>query len=97
MKSDEKKLFEDIFIVKEFNASNPFRNVSRVNMNSEYHLSMELDINTQIYPVQIENRFFIKFIAGDGGKNVYSPEEISKSTEKDNYEYVMYGTVFSIE
>ena len=40
MKSDEKKLFEDIFVVKEFNSSNPFRNVSRVNMFSEYLLSM---------------------------------------------------------
>ena len=65
-------------------------------MLSEYQLSMEIDINTQIYPVQQDSRFFIKMVAAEG-KNVYSPEEISKHTEKDNYEYVMYGTVFSIE
>ena len=73
MKSDEKKLFEDIFVVKDFNPNNPFRNVSRVNMFSEYLLSMEIDINTQIYPVSQDSRFFIKVITGEG-KNVYSPE-----------------------
>jgi DNA-directed RNA polymerase I, II, and III subunit RPABC3 len=99
MKAEERKLFEDIFIVKAMDPGNktPFKNVSRVHMQSEYQLKVELDINTQIYPVAVDNRFFIKVNAADSGTNVYSPDELSKSTEKDNYEYVMYGTVFQID
>jgi hypothetical protein len=39
----------------------------------------------------------IKVTNCDHVKNVYSQEDLSKPSERDSYDYVMYGTVFEIE
>ena len=98
-KTDENKLVEDIFTVKDLDPGNktPFRNVSRVHFTSEYGLEMELDINTQIYPVAIGSKLFIKTILSQNTRNAYTKDELAKISEKDNFEYVMYGVVFEIE
>jgi hypothetical protein len=53
-----------------------------------------MDINIQIYPISLSDSFLIKVTNGDNIKNVYSQEELNKPSEKDNYDYVMYGVVF---
>lgn len=58
---------------------------------------IEVDINIQIYPVSITDSFLIKVTNCDHVKNVYSQEELNKPSEKDSYDYVMYGVVFEIE
>ena len=37
--------------------------------------------------------YLVKISQRIGEKNVYSPEDLAKQSEKDSYEYVMYGTV----
>ena len=41
--------------------------------------------------------FLIKVTNCDHIKNLYSHDDISKPSEKDSYDYVMYGSVFEIE
>ena len=65
-------------------------------MSSE-EVSIELDINTTIYPVEKNESFLLLISRKIGDRNHYLPEELAKPSEKDNYEYVMYGTVFEIE
>ena len=65
MKNDENKLFEDIFKVSGIDPNNktPFRNVSRVHLSSEYTVAVEIDINTQIYPVIMDTKLFVKILS----------------------------------
>lgn len=58
---------------------------------------IEVDINIQIYPVSQNDSFLIKVTNCDHIKNLYSQEEINKPSEKDSYDYVMYGVVFDFE
>ena len=59
---ENKKLMEDRFSVTAIDPDNktPFRNVARVHMKSEYHLKVEVDINTNIYPVYSKDSFMVK-------------------------------------
>ena len=99
----DKEIFEDRFKVDKIDPDNktPFRNVSRVHLISysdkQFRRHIELDINTQIYPIGINDSFLIKVVNCNHVKNLYSQEEINKPSEKDSYEYVMYGVVFDFE
>ena len=99
----ERELFEDRFRVEAVDPNNktPFRNVSRVHLTSysdkQNRRSIELDINVQIYPVSINDSFLVKVSNCDHVKNVYSHEDLSRPSEKDSYDYVMYGVVFELE
>ncbi len=64
MKTEDNKIFEDIFTVKAIDPGNktPFRNVSRVHMTSEYKIEMEIDIHSQLYPLSPDTRLFVKTI-----------------------------------
>lgn len=79
----------------------PFRNVSRVHLTSysdkQNRRFVELDINVQIYPVSQSDSFLIRVTNCDHLKNVYSHDELNKPSERDSYEYVMYGLVFELE
>lgn len=99
MRNDQNKLFEDIFTVVAIDPNNktPFRNVSRVHLESEYKLTIEIDIHTQIYPVSNDTKLFLKIINSQNTRGVYSKDQVSKIPQKDNFDYVMYGTVFEIE
>lgn len=98
-KEDKNKLIEEIFMVTDIDPKNktPFRNVSRVHMKSEYSLTLELDINTQIYPIHHGMKLFIKTMLSESSRNAYTKEEQEKLSESNNYDYVMYGSVFEIE
>lgn len=99
----EKELFEDRFKVDKIDPDNktPFRNVSRVHLISysdkQNRRQIELDINIQIYPVSFADSFLIRVTNCDNVKNVYSQEDLNKPSDKDSYDYVMYGVVFEIE
>lgn len=97
MKSEERKIIDDRFTVTDINVSGKyFKNVSRVHMNSRYGITMELDINTAIFPVEKGDSFLGIITRKTGEKNIYLPEELAKPSEKDDYDYVCYGTVFEI-
>lgn len=74
MKSEDAKLFEDIFTVKAIDPGNktPFRNVSRIHMTSEYKMEMEIDIHSQLYPVALDTRLYIKTIVSENTRNAYT-------------------------
>lgn len=96
-------MFEDRFKVDKIDPDNktPFRNVSRVHLISysdkQNRRFVELDINVQIYPVSMSDSFLIRVTNCDHVKNVYSQEELNRPSERDSYEYVMYGVVFDME
>ena len=56
-----------------------------------------MDINIQIYPVSMSDSFLIRLVNCSHVKNVYSHEELNKPSERDSYDYVMYGSVFDME
>ena len=99
----EKELFEDRFRITAIDPDNktPFRNVSRVHLTSysdkQSRRTVELDINSQIYPINMEDSFLIRVVNCSQVKNVYIPEEVNRPSDKDSYEYVMYGVVFDME
>lgn len=95
---EDRKIFEDRFKVEKIDPDNktPFRNVSRIYMVSEYKLNMEVDINTQIYPIALKESFLIRVSNCDNVPNLYTPEDSNKPSEKDNFDYVTYGVVFDI-
>ena len=51
----------------------------------------------QIYPVNINDSFLVRVTNADHLKNVYSHEDLNRPSERDSYEYVMYGVVFDFE
>lgn len=98
----DREIFEDRFKVDKIDPDNktPFRNVSRVHLISysdkQNRRFVELDINVQIYPVFLNDSFLIRVTNCDHVKNVYSHEELTRPSERDSYEYVMYGVVFDM-
>lgn len=74
------------------------RIVSRLNCISEnYEVEMLLDINSDIYPVQVNDRFFITLASRLTENPVEDVFEFSQGNEPclaDDYEYVMFGKVF---
>jgi DNA-directed RNA polymerases I, II, and III subunit RPABC3 len=98
-----KELFEDRFKVDKIDPDNktPFRNVSRVHLQSysvgNNRRAIELDINIQIYPVSFTDTFLLRVVSCGQVKNLYSQEELNKPSDRDSYEYVMYGMVFDLE
>ena len=99
----DKEVFEDKFKVMQIDPDNktPFRNVSRVHIvsksSNQNRRQIELDINIQIYPVNLKEQFLVKVTNCDNVKNVYSHDDLNRPSEKDSYEYVMYGVVFELE
>ena len=98
MKTEERKLIDDRFTVKDINPQGKhFKNVSRVHMVSKYNIQLELDINTSIFPVEKNNSFLVLIVRKVGERNIFLPDELNKPQEKDDYDYVCYGTVFEIK
>ena len=76
--------------------------VSRLHCESEsYKMDMILDINTQVYPVDLNDKFSVVLTttlkvdeAPDDGE--YNPYDASPS-KADQFEYVMYGKTYRID
>ncbi|CAH1797986.1 unnamed protein product [Owenia fusiformis] len=96
-------LFEDIFDVKDINPEGQkFDRVSRLHCESEsFKMDLILDVNTQIYPVDLGDKFRMVIATSlredgypDDGE--YDPSDTGPS-RADSFEYVMFGKVYRIE
>ena len=76
--------------------------VSRLHCESEsYKMDMILDVNTQIYPVDLNDKFSVVLTttlkvdeSPDDGE--YNPHDTGPS-KADQFEYVMYGKTYRID
>lgn len=67
MKAEERKIIDDRFTVTDINPGGKyFKNVSRVHMLSRYGISLEIDINTAIFPIEKENTFLVRITRKSG-------------------------------
>jgi len=90
-------LFEDIFEVKNIDPEGKkFDKVSRLDCHSEnYEMQLLLDINSDIYPLEINDKFLFALassLSEDGEEEAW--DQSKRATLADKYEYVMYGKVF---
>lgn len=89
-------LLEDKFTVLSINKDGKyFKKVSRIDAKSEiYEIDMQLDINTEIYPVSIKKDYMLVLATSESFDQ--NMDEHYKSQLIDDYEYVTYGKVFKI-
>jgi len=48
-------------------------------------MDMEIDINSQLYPLTIGTKLFVKTIKSENTRNAYTKEELARIPEKDNF------------
>jgi len=95
-------LFEDIFDVKDIDPEGKkFDRVSRLHCESEsFKMDLILDVNTQVYPVDLGDKFRMVIATSlreDGvAEEEFDPTDTGPS-RADSFEYVMYGKVYRIE
>ena len=96
-------LFEDIFEIKDIDPDGKkFNRVSRIHCESEsFKMDLILDVNSQIYPVELGEKFRLMItvtLREDGYQtdNEWSVED-TRSVLADSFEYVMFGKVYRIE
>ncbi len=98
-------LFEDIFDVKDIDAEGKkFDRVSRLHCESEsFKMDLLLDINSQIYPVELGDKFRLVLATtlredGYADPTDWNPRIHDEGmTKADAFEYVMYGKIYRIE
>eukprot|EP00656_Telonema_subtile_P042052 TRINITY_DN4747_c0_g1_i1.p1 TRINITY_DN4747_c0_g1~~TRINITY_DN4747_c0_g1_i1.p1 ORF type:complete len:144 (+),score=39.71 TRINITY_DN4747_c0_g1_i1:204-635(+) len=93
-------LFEDIFEVSEDPRDDKkFDRVSRLVCRSEnYEMELTLDVNTDIYPVYLQDRFTMVLVSSlslDGSPDDDSYDQSGRASLLDKYEYCMYGKLFN--
>ncbi|KAL6079750.1 DNA-directed RNA polymerases I, II, and III subunit RPABC3 [Balamuthia mandrillaris] len=92
-------LFEDIFEIKNMDPEGKkFDKVSRIEAQSEnYEMQLVLDVNSDIYPVEIGEKFTMALastLSADGEQDEEVIYQSNRPSLADKYEYVMYGKVF---
>eukprot|EP01098_Paradermamoeba_levis_P014296 TRINITY_DN6773_c0_g1_i1.p1 TRINITY_DN6773_c0_g1~~TRINITY_DN6773_c0_g1_i1.p1 ORF type:complete len:163 (+),score=40.46 TRINITY_DN6773_c0_g1_i1:44-490(+) len=92
-------LFEDIFNINDIDPNGKkFDRVSRLICKSEnYEMDLTLDLNTEIYPVDINHKFTLvlaKSLNADGSPDAGFYDPTNKPSLLDEYEYAMYGKVY---
>ncbi|ORX58555.1 RNA polymerase [Piromyces finnis] len=102
MESQDNKLFSDVFeIVEKDKGGKKFDRVSRIQGRSEnYEMDLTLDVNTEIYPIEIGDKFALMLASSlslDGAEKTEIWREDLKDSLADDYEYVMYGKVFKYD
>ncbi|CAF1575343.1 unnamed protein product [Rotaria socialis] len=96
-------LFEDIFGVKDIDfGGKKFLRVSRIFCESEsFKMELLLDVNTQIYPMELGDKFRLKIcttLREDGKPDTGEFNQHDGAPSRaDQFEYVMYGQVYRIE
>ncbi|KAF9670701.1 hypothetical protein SADUNF_Sadunf13G0096000 [Salix dunnii] len=89
---------EDIFIVG--SGCKNFDKVSRIEARSErLELFMQLDVNTEVYPIKQEERYAVKLTTtldpdGTPDTGYYNP--IKPGSIADNFDYIMHGKLYKI-
>lgn len=95
-------LFDDIFSVKSLNPNKEnFDKVTRIEAKSEKHgMSMQLDVNTEIYPIKIGERFIMVLsptLNWNGAPvSDYQSQVVQKSLA-DKFEYIMHGLLYKLK
>mmetsp|Transcript_11570 Transcript_11570/g.22862 ORF Transcript_11570/g.22862 Transcript_11570/m.22862 type:complete len:142 (-) Transcript_11570:22-447(-) len=92
-------LLEDLFDVKDIDQDGKkFDNVSRIQaMSQTYNLELTLDINTEVYPMKVLDRFSLAIastLRKDGVSDEGTYDQSGFESHADDFEYVMYGKVF---
>eukprot|EP00730_Choanoeca_flexa_P014035 TRINITY_DN5985_c0_g1_i2.p1 TRINITY_DN5985_c0_g1~~TRINITY_DN5985_c0_g1_i2.p1 ORF type:complete len:155 (+),score=6.66 TRINITY_DN5985_c0_g1_i2:27-467(+) len=95
-------LFEDIFTVKEKDPHGKrFDRVSRFVCTGQTHdIELAVDINTQLYPLELNDRFTLCLattLHEDGSPDDGEYDQSGRSNLADGYDYVMHGKVYRIE
>nr|XP_034907598.1 DNA-directed RNA polymerases II and V subunit 8A-like [Populus alba] len=89
---------EDIFIVGSVGKN--FDKVTRIEAWSErLELFMQLDVNTEVYPIKQEERYAVKLtttldLDGTPDTAYYTP--IKPGSIADNFDYIMHGKLYKI-
>ncbi|KAK1393734.1 DNA-directed RNA polymerases II and V subunit 8A-like [Heracleum sosnowskyi] len=91
--------FDDVIKVKEID-DKKYDKVSRVTaLSEELNMSLVLDVNTEIYPVRVGDRFRMvlsKSLYPDGSTvTEHNPQDKQKSLA-DKFEYVMHGLLYEM-
>jgi DNA-directed RNA polymerase I, II, and III subunit RPABC3 len=88
-------IFDDTFEVSAVD-NEKFDNVGRVKAKAQTFLAdIEVDINTDIYPVEIKDTFRIALAStGSSQMDTWDGKSSSVGSLADEYEYVMYGKVY---
>eukprot|EP00033_Pygsuia_biforma_P001071 GCRY01001218.1.p1 GENE.GCRY01001218.1~~GCRY01001218.1.p1 ORF type:complete len:145 (-),score=9.71 GCRY01001218.1:328-762(-) len=96
-------IFEDMFEITDINPQGKkFDRVSRVIGRTEnYEMDLILDINTDIYPVDIADKFSFALAStlkldGSPDDGSYDPTDNHKNLS-DDYQYVMHGKIFKFD
>ncbi|KAL5706815.1 DNA-directed RNA polymerases II [Ranunculus cassubicifolius] len=94
-------LFEDIFSLERLNPDGKkFDKVSRIEAQSEqFNTKMQLDINTEIYPLNVGERFTMVLaptlsLDGTPDTGYFAPG--GRKSLADKFEYVMHGKLYKI-
>jgi DNA-directed RNA polymerase I, II, and III subunit RPABC3 len=100
-------LLEDVFTLKDVDVGGKkFDKVSRLLAGSDsYGLTLELDVHSDLWDPQLGRQFTVvltKSLGEEGSSTSTGAAEFDnflydRHTLMDKFEYVMYGTVFSIE
>uniref|UniRef100_A0A5S6QH52 Probable DNA-directed RNA polymerases I, II, and III subunit RPABC3 n=1 Tax=Trichuris muris TaxID=70415 RepID=A0A5S6QH52_TRIMR len=95
-------IFDDLFVVKEIDPDGKhFDRVSRLFCDSEsFKVSLILDVNTQLYPVKLDDKFRIMLsstLRDDGYPEEDEYDPCFSCQRLENFEYIMYGKVYRIE
>jgi len=68
--------------------------------SENYEMQLLLDVNTDIYPMEINDKFSFALsstLNEDGDLEEESFDQSKRSSLADHYEYVMYGKVFQYD
>lgn len=97
-------LFEDIFDVKDIDPEGKrFDRVSRFHCESEsFKMDLILDLNTQIYPIGLGEKFRLAITTSVTDDVSYSDDtewtpRLVLSPRADNFDYIMNGKIYRIE
>ncbi|CAI0410342.1 unnamed protein product [Linum tenue] len=94
-------LFEDIFVVDEINPDGKkFDKACRIVARSQNcDMSMQLDINNEIYPMNVNDKFTMALASTlnyDGTPDTGYYNAAKRKNLADKYEYVMHGKLYKL-
>ncbi|ABN64440.1 16-kDa RNA polymerase subunit (common to polymerases I, II and III) [Scheffersomyces stipitis CBS 6054] len=98
-------LFEDMFVV-ESTDSGRYNKVSRITGHSStsQDIKISLDINSELFPVKANDSLTITLASSLGNESSmltsngsWRPPKPDDRSLADDYDYVMYGTVYKFE
>ncbi|CDR38410.1 CYFA0S02e01376g1_1 [Cyberlindnera fabianii] len=98
-------LFDDIFNISEVDTAR-YNKVSRIVAASttSADIKITLDVNSDLFPVKVNDSVTVTLASSlslDGSKDVantsWRPPKAGEKTLADDYDYVMYGTVYKFE